>query len=154
MPYPRSFPLSPSTHRSDHRRHHQSHTATDTCSASDFLQRLPLPLPLSSGPHRLVHNYVHEALEARLARIFRSSAALLFNSDLNANAGFAYVPSLGDSLLPGEVVHVSLHHDGRVATRMRHSFAHNDVFVLRAALRDDSAAPRREEGTCRCQERA
>ena len=98
------------------------------------------PAILGSGGSRLlVHNHAHAALEARLARTFRSPAALLFNSGFDANAGFfACVPQSGDALLYDEAVHASVH-DGarssRVAPHMRRPFAHNDVYALRALLR-------------------
>ena len=103
----------------------------------------------SGGSRLLVHNHAHVALEARLARTFRSPAALLFNSGFDANAGFfACVPQSADALLHDEAIHASVH-DGarasRVATHMRRSFAHNDVRALRAALcalRDEYAALR------------
>jgi 8-amino-7-oxononanoate synthase len=92
----------------------------------------------SGGSRLLVYNHAHAALEARLARTFRSPAALLFNSGFDANAGFfACVPQSGDALLHDEAIHASVH-DGarasRIAARMRRSFAHNDVRALRTAL--------------------
>ncbi len=108
------------------------------------------PAILGSGGSRLlVYNHAHAALEARLARTFRSPAALLFNSGFDANAGFfACVPQSGDALLHDEAIHASVH-DGarvsRIAPRMRHPFAHNDVRALRVALcalQDECAALR------------
>ena len=103
----------------------------------------------SGGSRLLVYNHAHAALEARLARTFRSPAALLFNSGFDANAGFfACVPQTGDALLHDEAIHASVY-DGarasRVAPRMHRPFAHNDVGALRAALRalyDECAALR------------
>ena len=103
----------------------------------------------SGGSRLLVHNHAHIALESRLARTFRSPAALLFNSGFDANAGFfACVPQSGDALLHDEAIHASVH-DGarasRIAAHMRRSFAHNDVYALRTALcalRDEYAALR------------
>ena len=106
------------------------------------------PEILGSGGSRFsVYNREHAALEARLARTFRSPAALLFNSGFDANAGFfACVPQPGDALLYDESIHASVH-DGmrvsRVAPHMRRSFAHNNVDALRVALRalrDECAA--------------
>ena len=97
------------------------------------------PAILGSGGSRLlVYNHAHAALEARLARTFRSPAALLFNSGFDANAGFfACVPQSGDALLHDEAIHASVY-DGarasRIAARMRRPFAHNDVRALRTAL--------------------
>jgi 8-amino-7-oxononanoate synthase len=93
----------------------------------------------SGGSRLLVYNHAHAALEARLARTFRSPAALLFNSGFDANAGFfACVPQTGDALLHDEAIHASVH-DGarasRIAPRMLRPFAHNDIGALRAALR-------------------
>ena len=97
------------------------------------------PAILGSGGSRLlIYNHAHAALEARLARTFRSPAALLFNSGFDANVGFfACVPQPGDAFLHDEAIHASIH-DGARASRipacMRRSFAHNDVHALRAAL--------------------
>ena len=97
------------------------------------------PAILGSGGSRLlVYNHAHAALEARLARTFRSPAALLFNSGFDANAGFfACVPQPGDAILHDGAIHASVH-DGarasRIAACMRRSFVHNDVRALRTAL--------------------
>ncbi|KAH9052280.1 pyridoxal phosphate-dependent transferase [Lactarius vividus] len=88
-------------------------------------------------------------LEARLAREFRSPAALLFNSGFDANAGFfACVPQAGDALVHDAAIHASVH-DGartsRIAPGRRRAFAHNDVRALRnalCALRGECAALR------------
>jgi 8-amino-7-oxononanoate synthase len=113
------------------------------------------PAILGSGGSRLlVYNHPHVALEARLARTFRSPAALLFNSGFDANAGFfACVPQSGDALLHDEAIHASVH-DGarasRIATHMRRPFAHNDVRALRTALcalRDECAALREDKSS-------
>ena len=140
----------------------RSHEAPVDFSSNDYLSLSTSPLLrarvlaalhtapaiLGSGGSRLlVHNHAHAALEARLARTFRSPAALLFNSGFDANAGFfACVPQSGDALLYDEAVHASVH-DGarssRVAPHMRRPFAHNDVSALRAllrALRNECAA--------------
>ncbi|KAH8987434.1 PLP-dependent transferase [Lactarius akahatsu] len=108
------------------------------------------PAILGSGGSRLlVHGTAHAALEARLAREFRSPAALLFNSGFDANAGFfACVPQAGDALVHDAAIHASVH-DGartsRIAPGRRRAFAHNDVRALRnvlCALRDECAALR------------
>ncbi|KAF8490940.1 pyridoxal phosphate-dependent transferase [Russula emetica] len=97
------------------------------------------PAILGSGGSRvIVYNHAHAMLEARLARTFRSPAALLFNSGFDANAAFfACVPQSGDALLYDEAIHPSVH-DGarasRIAAHMRRSFVHNDVRALRTAL--------------------
>ena len=47
----------------------------------------------SGGPRLITYCTAHAALEARLARTFRSPVVLLFNSGFDANAGFfASVP--------------------------------------------------------------
>jgi 8-amino-7-oxononanoate synthase len=86
-------------------------------------------------------------LEARLARTFRSPAALLFNSGFDANSGFfSCIPQRGDALVLDEAVHASVHEgvrSSRVAPSMCRSFAHNDVDALSAvlrALRDEHGA--------------
>jgi 8-amino-7-oxononanoate synthase len=70
----------------------------------------------SGGSRLLIYNHAHVVLESRLARTFRSPAALLFNSGFNANAGFfACVPQSGDTLLHDEAIHASVH-DGACAS--------------------------------------
>ncbi len=108
------------------------------------------PAILGSGGSRLlVYNHAHATLEARLARTFRSPAALLFNSGFDANTGFfTCVPQSGDALLHDEAIHASVH-DGARASRilpcMRRSFTHNDVRALHTelcVLQDECAALR------------
>jgi 8-amino-7-oxononanoate synthase len=101
----------------------------------------------SSGSRLLVYNHAHAALEARLARTFRSPAALLFNSGFDANTGFfVCVPQSGDALLNNEAIHTSVYggvRASRIAARMCRPFAHNDVRVLLTApwvLRDEYPA--------------
>ena len=77
-------------------------------------------------------------LDARLVRMFRAPAALIFNSGYDANIGFlACVPQPGDALLCDEAIHASVH-DGarasRISPRFRRPFAQNDVRAFRAAL--------------------
>jgi 8-amino-7-oxononanoate synthase len=106
------------------------------------------PSILGAGSSRLlIYNHAHAMLEARLARTFRSPAALLFNSGFDANSGFfSCIPQRGDALVLDEAVHASVHEgvrSSRVAPSMCRSFAHNDVDALSAvlrALRDEHGA--------------
>ncbi|KAF8463940.1 hypothetical protein DFH94DRAFT_424721 [Russula ochroleuca] len=105
-----SLPVNSRHHIRRRRRrrhhHHQFHTPAATRSASHLLQRLPLPLTPSGG-----HNHAYAALEAYPARTFRSPGSpvvLLFNSGLDANAGFfVCVPQAGDTLLHDKAIHAS-----------------------------------------------
>ncbi|KZP22602.1 PLP-dependent transferase [Athelia psychrophila] len=114
-----------------------------------FLSKLrAAPDILGSGGSRLlVNGRAHADLEARLARFFgaggngggaQAQAALLFNSGLDANAGFfACVPQPGDLIVLDEHIHASVH-DGVRASRVpradHRAFTHNSVPALRAAL--------------------
>ncbi|KAI9430357.1 pyridoxal phosphate-dependent transferase, partial [Lactarius indigo] len=115
--------------RSHHRNHrHHNHHLRFYADAGT-LHAAPAILG-SGGSRLLVHGTAHAALEARLARAFRSPAALLFNSGFDANAGFfACVPQTGDALVHDAAIHASVH-DGartsRIAPGRRRAFAHND----------------------------
>lgn len=100
-----------------------------------FLQKLQsAPDVLGSGGSRLlVNGHGHTALEARLAKFFASSTALLFNSGLDANVGFfSCVPQPGDVVVFDEYIHASVH-DGMRGSRTsdaQFSFEHNSVSSL------------------------
>ena len=122
---------------------------TSTLLRARFLATLNnSPAILGSGGSRvIVYNHAHAALEARLVRMFRAPAALIFNSGYDANVGFfACVLQPGDALLYDEAIHASVH-DGarasRISPRFRRPFVQNDVRAFRAALwalRDESVA--------------
>ncbi|CAK5278337.1 unnamed protein product [Mycena citricolor] len=112
--------------------------STSPVLRSRFLERLQqAPEILGSGGSRLlVNGTAHAALESRLARFFRSPAALLFNSGFDANVGlFSCLPQPGDVVVYDEYIHASVH-DGMRASRCaaRHAFAHNSVSALRGVL--------------------
>jgi 8-amino-7-oxononanoate synthase len=148
---PLALPINFSNHlRCGHHYGHQSHAPRPDSASADFssndynsLSASPLlrarvlatlhssPAILGSGGSRLLaYNRAHTALAARLARTFRSPAALLFNSGFDANAGFfACVMQSGDALLYDEAI--ASVYDGarvsRIAAHMHRPFAHNDV---------------------------
>ncbi|KAF8205495.1 pyridoxal phosphate-dependent transferase [Mycena galopus ATCC 62051] len=105
-----------------------------------FLNKLrDAPDILGSGGSRLlVNGQAHSALEARLAQLFRSPAAILFNSGFDANVGFfSCVPQVGDVVVYDEHIHASVH-DGIRASRARgaqYLFEHNSIPGLRALLK-------------------
>ncbi|KAF8468482.1 pyridoxal phosphate-dependent transferase [Russula ochroleuca] len=136
------------SHRSDHHHHHQSYTATAARSTSRLLQRLTLPLNLTSSPRTrplrtqyspiisrlrrlLVYNHAHAGARSPPHADLPLPAALLFNSGFDASACFfACVPQTGDALLYDEAIHASVHdgvHASRVAPRIHRPFAYNDV---------------------------
>jgi 8-amino-7-oxononanoate synthase len=105
---------------------------------------------LGSGGSRLLdgNSDVHSRLEDRLVRFFSKpcsttssesgSAALLFNSGLDANVGiFSSVPQAGDAIVYDTLIHASVH-DGMRASRvkptMRIPFAHNSVSSLNSVI--------------------
>jgi len=146
-PPPRSHSHSHSPHLRVQAQHHPPISYQTTTSPSPpppllrtrvlAAQTTSAAILGSGGSRLLVYNYnqAHAALETRLAKTFRASAALLFNSGFDANAGFfACIPQPGDALLYDAAIHASVH-DGarasRVAPRFRRPFAHNDVRALR-----------------------
>ncbi|KAA1467208.1 PLP-dependent transferase [Dentipellis sp. KUC8613] len=123
--------------------------STSPALRSAVLARLTAaPSILGAGGSRLlVPSAPHTALEARLARLLRAPAALLFNSGFDANAALlAALPQPRDAVVHDAAVHASTH-DGLRLSRLpparRRAFAHNDVRalvrVLRALRREDAA---------------
>jgi len=105
-----------------------------------FLSKLSTaPNILGSGGSRvLVNGHAHVALEERLARLFHTPTALLFNSGFDANAGvFSCIPQMGDAIVFDEYIHASVHEGmrtSRVQNTAQLAFSHNSVSSLRAVL--------------------
>lgn len=76
------------------------------------------------------------ALEKKLAEIFQSPSALLFNSGYNANLSvLSSLPGKGDTILYDELIHASLKDGARLSFASRFPFAHNDVNDLEKKLK-------------------
>ena len=91
----------------------------------------------STGSRLLSGNHPFtEEVEARLSRIFRSEACLIFNSGYAANlAVLSAVPQKGDTILYDTFSHASLKDGARLSLATRHSFRHNDLSDLEQKVR-------------------
>ena len=69
--------------------------------------------------------------EQQLARVFRSDAALLFNSGYSANlAVLSSIPQKGDTIIYDELAHASIKDGARLSLGTKYSFKHNDLADL------------------------
>ncbi len=91
----------------------------------------------ASGSRLLVNGQAHEDLEERIKKIFRSEAALLFNSGYDANIGFfSTIAQPGDVIVHDEHIHASVI-DGMKSSRVRDAlfpFSHNSLHSMRDLL--------------------
>ncbi|MFM2130667.1 MAG: hypothetical protein RL477_2213 [Pseudomonadota bacterium] len=90
-----------------------------------------------AGASRLVtgSNPLYDALEARIARLKGTEAALVFGSGYLANIGI--IPAFagpGDLVLGDELMHACMHAGARLSGADTQLFAHNDWRGLRALL--------------------
>ncbi|HEY5748330.1 MAG TPA: 8-amino-7-oxononanoate synthase [Chryseolinea sp.] len=78
----------------------------------------------------------HEAIEKKLADLFKSDSALLFGSGYNANlAVLSALPQRGDTILYDELSHASLKDGARLSLAKRLNFKHNDLEDLSSKLK-------------------
>ena len=104
-----------------------------------------------AGASRLVCGTLelHERVEARLARLKGTEAALVMTSGWQANASI--LPALFDAELPGgeplvfadRLIHASLHHGCRAAGVRQVRFRHNDLDHLESLLQARAGRPGR-----------
>lgn len=96
------------------------------------LKEIALPYNGSTGSRLLSGNTTYiEGVEAELARIFRASSALLFNSGYAANlAVLSSLPQKNDTIIYDELAHASLKDGARLSLARRYSFRHNDLTDL------------------------
>ena len=67
-------------------------------------------------------------VEKKLAGIFRSESALLFNSGYNANiAVLSSIPQKDDTIIYDELAHASIKDGTRLSLAKKYSFRHNDL---------------------------
>ncbi len=78
----------------------------------------------------------HEAVEKKLAHLFKSESSLLFGSGYNANlAVLSALPQRGDTILYDELSHASLKDGARLSLAKRLNFKHNDLYDLASKLK-------------------
>jgi 8-amino-7-oxononanoate synthase len=100
-----------------------------------------------AGASRLVtgDNPLYDALEARLARIKGTEAAIVFGSGYLANIGI--IPTFtgpGDVIIADQLVHACMHAGARLSGAEVHFFRHNDAEDCTALL------ARHRGGAARC----
>jgi 8-amino-7-oxononanoate synthase len=77
-----------------------------------------------------------EEVECKLASIFQSESALIFNSGYTANlAIFSSLPQRNDTILYDELSHASIKDGARLSLAKRFSFRHNDLTDLEGKLK-------------------
>ena len=77
-----------------------------------------------------------ESVEKKLAKIFNSESALIFNSGYNANlAVLSSIPQRNDVIYYDEFSHASIKDGARLSLAARFPFKHNDLTDLGAKLR-------------------
>lgn len=86
----------------------------------------------STGSRLLTGNSVlTEGVEHELAAVFKSEAALLFNSGYTANLSvLSCLPKRGDTILYDELSHASIKDGMRLSLATRQPFRHNDLTDL------------------------
>lgn len=77
-----------------------------------------------------------EAVETRLATVFKSEAALIFHSGYAANqAVLSSIPQKGDTILYDDLAHACIRDGARLSLANRYSFFHNDLNDLEQKLK-------------------
>ncbi len=91
----------------------------------------------STGSRLLSGNSTYtQSVEQKLADIFKSEAALIFNSGYAANqAVLSSLPQRGDTILYDELAHACIRDGARLSFANQHSFKHNDLSDLEKKLK-------------------
>jgi len=77
-----------------------------------------------------------EEVENKLTKIFKSEAALIFNSGYTANqAVLSSIPQRGDTILYDELAHACIKDGARLSMASRFSFHHNDLDDLEKKIK-------------------
>ncbi len=87
---------------------------------------------LLGGQHSL-----HQALEERISRLFRSEAALLLSSGYLANLGLIQCLGMDHTLIMDELCHNSMRNGAKLSGSKTLFFRHNDLEHLEKRLRDN-----------------
>src|SRR5688572_11277233 len=94
-----------------------------------------------SGGSRLLsgNSEFAERLEAKLAGIFHSEAALLFNSGYTANLGvLSSIATRESTIIYDELAHACIKDGARLSQAKRFSFKHNDLNDLESKIKKSS----------------
>ena len=88
----------------------------------------------ASGSRLLTgHSMQFEVLEKQLAKFYKASTALVFNSGYDANMGLlSALPQKGDLVLYDELCHTSIREGLRLSDARTYKFKHNDLPSLEA----------------------
>ncbi len=107
---------------------------------TDRINQLGLHENGAGGSRLLSGNTTYtEEIEDKLAAIFNTSAALIFNSGYAANlAVLSSLPQRNDTILYDELSHACIKDGARLSLAKRLSFKHNDLNDLEAKLRKTS----------------
>lgn len=91
----------------------------------------------STGSRLLSGNLlIADQVEKKLARVFRSQSALLFNSGYSANlAVLSSIPQKNDTIIYDERAHASIKDGARLSLAKKYSFRHNDLSDLEKKIR-------------------
>jgi 8-amino-7-oxononanoate synthase len=91
----------------------------------------------ATGSRLLSGNSVYtEEVEQKLASIFNSEAALIFNSGYAANqAVLSSIPQKGDTILYDELAHACIRDGARLSLASRFPFLHNNLTDLEGRLK-------------------
>jgi 8-amino-7-oxononanoate synthase len=92
----------------------------------------------STGSRLLAGNVAYtESVEEKLAHLFKSAAALIFNSGYHANQGvLSSVPQKGDTILYDALAHACIRDGARLSLADRFPFRHNDLDDLEQKLKN------------------
>ena len=120
--------------------------SADRSLREEFLRTLTPEtfVPTSSSSRLLTGNFtIYEELEAELARLFGTEAALVFNSGYHANTGI--LPAVSDAqtlILADKLVHASLIDGIRLSSAKCIRYRHNDLPQLERLLKEHHASHR------------
>lgn len=108
---------------------------------SDRLKSFNLQRNGATGSRLLSGNSSYtEKVEKKLAEIFLSEEALIFNSGYTANLGIlSSIPQKGDTVFYDELAHTCIKDGVRLSLANRFSFRHNDLEDLRNKLKNVSS---------------